>query len=54
VGLMQAHEALQLLMGLPVQVGELRLIDAKRLEISRVTVPRHPGCSVCGTSSKPA
>ncbi len=50
VGLMQAHEALQLLMGLPVQAGELRLIDAKRLEISRVTVPRHPGCSVCATS----
>jgi MoeZ/MoeB domain. len=44
---MQAHEALRLLMGLPVEAGELRLLDAKRLQTDRVTIARDPTCRVC-------
>ena len=47
MGLMQAHEALRLLMGLPVEAGELRLFDAKRLQTDRVTIAKDPACRVC-------
>lgn len=47
VGLMQAHEALKWLAGLPVQTGLLRLVDSRSLEIQAVRVLRHSGCPVC-------
>ena len=47
MGLMQAHEALRLLMGLPVEAGEFRLFDAKRLQTDRVTIAKDPACRVC-------
>ncbi|MBA3478270.1 MAG: molybdopterin-synthase adenylyltransferase MoeB [Lautropia sp.] len=49
IGTMQAGQALQLLggFGKPL-VGELLLIDALTLGVSRVRVPRDPACTVCG------
>ena len=49
IGTMQAGQALQLLggFGRPM-VGELLLLDALTMGISKVRVPRDPACPVCG------
>lgn len=49
IGTLQAAEALKIAggFGKPV-VGSLLLVDARSLEISRMTVPRDPHCAVCG------
>jgi len=49
IGTLQAAEALKIAggFGRPF-VGSLLLLDARSLEISRMTVPRDPHCAVCG------
>ena len=49
VGTIQAAEAIKLLAGIgePL-VGRLLLFDALRMSFRRITLPRDPGCPVCG------
>ena len=50
IGCMQAAEALKLLLGLPNSLaGRLQMLDARSMAWSEITVPRDPGCSVCGS-----
>jgi molybdopterin-synthase adenylyltransferase len=50
VGTMQAAEALKLLSGLGSRLtGRLLMIDARDMAITTINLPRHTGCSVCGT-----
>lgn len=49
VGLIQANEALKLLVGIePTLKGRLLLIDARALAFSEITVKRNLNCLVCG------
>lgn len=51
VGTMQAAEALKLLCGLGSRLtGKLLMIDGRDLAFSTVSLPRQPGCGVCGVS----
>ena len=50
IGCMQAAEALKLLLGLPNSLaGRLQMLDARSMTWSEISVPRDPGCSVCGS-----
>lgn len=50
IGCMQAAEALKLLLGLPNSLaGRLQMLDARSMAWSEISVPRDPGCSVCGS-----
>jgi adenylyltransferase/sulfurtransferase len=48
VGSIQATEVLKLLIGLPTLCGRLLLLDAERMELRALKLPRDPGCPVCG------
>lgn len=49
VGLVQANEALKLLVGIePTLKGRLLLMDARSLSFTEVTLKRNPNCAVCG------
>ena len=49
VGAAQAAEALKLLAGVGRSLaGRLLLLDALAMQWREVTVPRDPGCPVCG------
>lgn len=51
VGLVQAHEALKLLVGIePSLKGRLLLIDMRALAFSEIALRHNPGCAVCGES----
>ncbi len=49
IGLIQATEALKMLAGIgePL-IGTLLLYDALRMRFRQITLPRDPGCPVCG------
>ena len=49
IGTLQATEAIKLLTGIgePL-VGKLLLYDALRTRFRQITLPRDPGCPVCG------
>ncbi len=50
IGTLQAAEALKLAGQFATPAtGQLLLIDARTLAISRMTIPRDPHCSVCGS-----
>ena len=50
VGTVQAAEALKLLIGCgETLTGRLLLLDGLGMEWRSITVPRDPGCAVCGT-----
>jgi bacteriocin biosynthesis cyclodehydratase domain-containing protein len=52
VGTLQATEAIKLLAGMPGSMtGQMMMIDARNLDITRMTLPRNPDCPVCATSS---
>jgi adenylyltransferase/sulfurtransferase len=48
VGSWQAAQALRLLAGLPVPVGQLQLLDLMQGNWQKVQLPRQPHCAVCG------
>jgi molybdopterin-synthase adenylyltransferase len=49
VGTLQATEAIKLLAGMPSSMtGQLMMIDARTLDITRMTLARNPDCPVCG------
>jgi len=49
VGLLQANEALKLLVGIePTLKGRLLMIDARALSFSEIALRRNPDCAVCG------
>lgn len=51
MGILQAHQALKLLLGLEAQPGELLLWDAKSLRWDRIRVARRVDCPVCREAS---
>ncbi len=55
VGALQAMEALKVLLGIgqPLR-GRLLLVDALRMDLQIVRLPRDPGCLVCGTGEADA
>jgi molybdopterin-synthase adenylyltransferase len=55
IGSMMAAEALKLLVptGTPL-VGQLLMLDARRMAWDHITVPRQAHCSVCGSRHAPA
>jgi len=52
IGTMQAAEALKIAGGFgQPMTGALLLLDARRMQLQRIAVPRDPGCAVCGEST---
>ncbi len=50
IGSLQAAEALKLLAGAGTTLnGRLLMLDGLRMEWNEIRVPRHPGCTVCGS-----
>jgi molybdopterin-synthase adenylyltransferase len=50
IGTMQAAEALKLLAGIGTSLaGRLLLLDGRTMTWDSMTLPRQPGCPVCGT-----
>lgn len=53
VGSMQAAEALKLLIGCGTSLaGRLLLLEGLTMEWRSITIPRDPGCAVCGTRDR--
>ncbi|MCX8103289.1 MAG: molybdopterin-synthase adenylyltransferase MoeB [Candidatus Bipolaricaulota bacterium] len=49
VGLLQANEALKLIVGIePTLTGRLLLIEARALSFSEIALQRNPECAICG------
>ncbi len=52
VGTLQAAEALKLLTGMGSRLsGRLMMIDGRDMAFHEITLPRHPGCAVCGSGT---
>lgn len=49
VGLLQASEAIRWITRYaPAKAGTLHLYDARRIEVTRIPIPRDPACPACG------